>query len=73
MGVQLFAGKFYKCVYQDLTRLSESDEVQNKAECISKNLTWINSKINFDNTLNGYLGKLGNNKRGYNSKIFIKL
>jgi hypothetical protein len=56
MGVQLFAGKFYKCVYSNLTRLSAEDEVKNQNECISRNFTWQNSKINFDNTLNGYLG-----------------
>lgn len=57
MGVQLFSGKFYKCVYQNLSRLSDYDEVKNKSECIQKNFTWQNSKINFDNTLNGFLGK----------------
>jgi hypothetical protein len=56
MGVQIFAGKFYRCVYQNLTRLSAEDDVENRAECLSKNLTWKNTKINFDNTLNGYLG-----------------
>lgn len=57
MGVQLFAGKFYKCVYQNMSQLSEEDEVKNKNECLSKGFFWQNSKINFDNTLNGYLGK----------------
>ena len=56
MGVHLFAGKFYKCVYKNFTRLSEEDEVTNKDECLNKSLLWHNSKINFDNTLNGYLG-----------------
>ena len=57
MGVQLFAGKFYKCVYQDHSRLSKEDEVQNKTECLSKGFLWQNSRINFDNTLNAYLGR----------------
>ena len=56
MGVQLFAGKFYKCVYPNLTRLSEEDDVKDKTDCLNKTLVWQNSKINFDNTLNGYLG-----------------
>ena len=58
MGVQLFAGKFYKCVYQNLTRLEKHDEVHNKTECLSKGFLWYNSRINFDNALNAYLGKI---------------
>jgi hypothetical protein len=59
IGVQLFAGKFHKCVYENLTRLSKEDEelVMNKSDCLNKSLIWHNSKINFDNTMNGYLGK----------------
>ncbi len=60
MGVQLFAGKFYKCVYPDYSRLSAEDEVQNKTECLSKGYVWYNSRVNFDNTLNAYLGKKNN-------------
>ena len=56
MGVQLFAGKFYKCVYPDLSRLKAEDEVHNKTECLSKGYVWYNSRINFDNTMNAYLG-----------------
>jgi hypothetical protein len=58
MGVQLFAGKFYKCVYSDYTRLLEKDKVENKTECLSKGYLWYNSKFNFDNIINGYLGIL---------------
>lgn len=29
--------------------------VRNKSQCLSKNLTWINSKISFDNVGIGYL------------------
>ena len=58
MGVQLFAGKFYKCVYRDYTRLLDKDKVENKSQCLSKGFLWYNSKINFDNIINGYLGIL---------------
>ena len=56
LGVQLFAGKFYKCVDSEGNRLSAS-EVYDKAACISSNgtYTWINSNINFDNVANGFL------------------
>jgi hypothetical protein len=54
MGVQLFAGRFYKCVYANQTRIPY-DIVKTKFECLSNNYTWINSKINFDNVANSYL------------------
>jgi len=62
MGVQLFAGKFYKCVDSDFNTVPY-DIVQNKKQCLElKNLTnkydWVNSRINFDNTLNAYLALL---------------
>lgn len=62
MGVQLFAGKFYKCV--DVNQQTVSFEiVQNKQQCLEmKNLTneydWVNSRINFDNVMNAYLALL---------------
>ncbi len=56
MGVQLFAGKFYKCVYINThDRVNIAENVTNKIDCLNKNLTWENSRINFDNVLNGYL------------------
>ena len=57
MGVQFFAGKFYKCVYADDTRVPY-EIVANKTECLAKNLTWMNSRINFDNVANSYLALL---------------
>lgn len=57
MGVQLFAGKFYKCVYPNMTRVPY-EEVKNINECNDKNYSWINSKINFDNVINAYLALL---------------
>ena len=58
MGVQLFAGRFYKCIYtENITRVPY-EIVRSKAECKLKNLTWINSRINFDNVANSYLALL---------------
>ena len=51
MGVQLFAGRFYKCVYPNQTKVP-FEIVANINECRAKNLTWINSRINFDNVFN---------------------
>ncbi len=56
MGVQLFAGRFYKCVYLNThDRVNISENVTNKDDCFKKNFTWENSRVNFDNVLNGYL------------------
>ncbi|CAF4109785.1 unnamed protein product, partial [Rotaria magnacalcarata] len=56
MGVQLFGGKFYKCVYVDThNRVNLTENVTNKVDCLHKNFTWENSRVNFDNVLNGYL------------------
>ena len=54
MGVQLFSGRFYKCVYENQTRVPYNI-VTSMNECKMKNYTWINSRINFDNVLNSYL------------------
>ncbi|KYO46980.1 hypothetical protein Y1Q_0014534 [Alligator mississippiensis] len=62
MGVNLFAGKFQKCV-----NLTEEDSelshlIENKNQCQSLNDTkkiyWINDKVNFDNVGSGYLALL---------------
>uniref|UniRef100_A0A1I8HQ99 Sodium channel protein n=1 Tax=Macrostomum lignano TaxID=282301 RepID=A0A1I8HQ99_9PLAT len=59
MGVQLFGGQFYKCVDSNNERVS-ADLVPNKEACEAMaaafhNVSWENSRINFDNFLNGYL------------------
>ncbi|XP_071080138.1 sodium channel protein para-like isoform X7 [Haliotis cracherodii] len=54
MGVQLFAGRFHKCVDADGTRLNIS-VVDHRNQCETQNYTWTNSKINFDNVMNAYL------------------
>ena len=56
MGVQLFGGKFYKCVYNGThDRVNLTENVTNKEDCFNKNFTWENSRVNFDNVFNGYL------------------
>lgn len=57
MGVQLFAGRFYKCVDKNNIKL-KYQEVANMNECLLKNYTWVNSRINFDNVLSAYLALL---------------
>lgn len=54
VGVQFFAGKFYKCVDEDGNKLPVNI-TNDKFECEAKNYTWINSKINFDDVLMAYL------------------
>ncbi|CAL4063472.1 unnamed protein product, partial [Meganyctiphanes norvegica] len=62
MGVQMFGGKFYKCIdpvtrERVPTKADDNDTVTvtTHAECITKNLSWINSKINFDHVGYAYL------------------
>jgi hypothetical protein len=56
MGVQLFGGRFYKCIYNGThDRVHVSENVTNKMDCRNKNFTWENSPVNFDHVLNGYL------------------
>ncbi|KAH3854426.1 hypothetical protein DPMN_096968 [Dreissena polymorpha] len=59
VGVQFFAGKFFKCVDENNTRIAAS-VVKNKSDCLNhpNNYTWENSAINFDNVLNAYLALL---------------
>ncbi|XP_062604353.1 sodium channel protein para-like isoform X2 [Saccostrea cucullata] len=57
LGVQLFAGKFYKCVDSDGNKLS-TNLTANKTECLSKNHTWENSRINFDDVPQSLLALL---------------
>ncbi|XP_070174402.1 sodium channel protein 1 brain-like isoform X2 [Littorina saxatilis] len=53
MGVQFFAGTFYKCI--DINT-EEKIDVLTKAECLATNNSyWFNSHINFDNVGNGFL------------------
>ncbi|PKU49448.1 sodium channel protein type 2 subunit alpha-like isoform x1 [Limosa lapponica baueri] len=63
MGVNLFAGKFYRCVNTTTGEQFPPEEVTNVTVC--KNLTitsgdvqWKNVKVNFDNVAAGYLSLL---------------
>ena len=57
LGVHFFAGKFYKCVDENNAQLLAS-VIASKAECLNRTMDgyrWINSKVNFDNVLAGFL------------------
>eukprot|EP00094_Tigriopus_californicus_P006087 TCALIF_05863-PA protein Name:"Similar to para Sodium channel protein para (Drosophila melanogaster)" AED:0.15 eAED:0.18 QI:29/0.48/0.42/0.88/0.68/0.76/26/1108/2230 len=56
MGVQMFAGKYYKCI-DLLTGLRVSAEiVPNSEACLSENNTaWVNSRITFDHVGHAYI------------------
>nr|QPI69427.1 voltage-gated sodium channel invertebrate type 1 variant [Hapalochlaena lunulata] len=57
MGVQLFNGRFHKCMYIHNKSKVPAEEVNNRSQCEeNKNIyEWKNSPINFDNVFNGYL------------------
>ncbi|KAL4623474.1 sodium channel protein type 4 subunit alpha-like [Arapaima gigas] len=60
MGVNLFAGKFGKCVNRT-GYIHNASVVNNKSECQAKNDTqfyWTKVKVNFDNVGSGYLSLL---------------
>ncbi|XP_015225954.1 PREDICTED: sodium channel protein type 2 subunit alpha-like [Cyprinodon variegatus] len=59
MGVNLFAGKFYKCVHNDTGEEFPKEIVKYKNDCdIHPNGKWKNLKVNFDNVAMGYLALL---------------
>ncbi|XP_067326192.1 sodium channel protein type 4 subunit alpha [Anolis sagrei] len=65
MGVNLFAGKYYRCVNTTTGELFEISEINNKTDCLNlinfENATdvrWLNVKVNFDNVGLGYLSLL---------------
>ena len=56
VGYQLFGGKFYKCVNALTLERFNDTVVKNKSMCNETNgMRWINSKINFDTSLQGFL------------------
>ncbi|XP_069329558.1 sodium channel protein type 10 subunit alpha isoform X3 [Eulemur rufifrons] len=64
MGVNLFAGKFGRCINttkEDFSLVPLSI-VNNKSDCVIQNYTsnffWVNVKVNFDNVAMGYLALL---------------
>ncbi|KYM97213.1 Sodium channel protein para [Cyphomyrmex costatus] len=54
MGVQLFAGKYYKCVDANKTTLSY-EIIPDRNACNTENYTWENSPMNFDHVGKAYL------------------
>ncbi|XP_078475469.1 sodium channel protein type 1 subunit alpha-like isoform X1 [Lampetra fluviatilis] len=62
MGVNLFAGKYWKCVNTTDGEMMLLSQVNNHSDCINVNssgdLRWVNVKINFDNVGMGYLALL---------------
>ena len=55
LGVQLFGGKFYKCVDDETGDRFPPQVVDSKADCLGRNLTWKNSPIHFDHVGHAYL------------------
>ncbi|NWV49317.1 SCN5A protein, partial [Daphoenositta chrysoptera] len=62
MGVNLFAGKFGKCVNMTEENSELNSSIDNKVDCGMYNNTgkiyWVNVKVNFDNVGSGYLALL---------------
>ncbi|XP_068274829.1 sodium channel protein type 4 subunit alpha isoform X2 [Nyctibius grandis] len=62
MGVNLFAGKFYRCMNTTSGEVFEIDVVNNKSDCMAllytNEVRWVNVKVNFDNVGLGYLSLL---------------
>ncbi|CAJ0957238.1 unnamed protein product [Ranitomeya imitator] len=62
MGVNLFAGKYYRCINTTTSELFDISVVNNRSDCMALNFTeqvrWVNVKVNFDNVGLGYLSLL---------------
>nr|CAB3265897.1 sodium channel protein type 9 subunit alpha [Phallusia mammillata] len=72
MGVNLFAGKFWKCanitsgeklpptnyVFQNVTYPEINKTVCNELTALSPDIRWKNGKVHFDNAFSGYLALL---------------
>ncbi|XP_009886079.1 PREDICTED: sodium channel protein type 5 subunit alpha-like [Charadrius vociferus] len=62
MGVNLFAGKFGKCVNLTEENSEINDSINDITDCRMHNNTgkifWVNVKVNFDNVGSGYLALL---------------
>jgi len=56
VGYQLFNGKFYRCVDNRTLEIIEWHKVKTMEQCNeSMNMRWMNAKINFDSSLQGFL------------------
>ncbi|XP_076007885.1 sodium channel protein type 4 subunit alpha A [Genypterus blacodes] len=63
MGVNLFAGKFYRCINTTTEELFPMTVVNNKSDCLAlkeatQEARWVNVKVNYDNVGKGYLSLL---------------
>uniref|UniRef100_A0A7N8WP42 Sodium channel protein n=1 Tax=Mastacembelus armatus TaxID=205130 RepID=A0A7N8WP42_9TELE len=63
MGVNLFAGKFYRCINTTTEELFSVTEVNNKSDCLAigeatQEARWVNVKVNYDHVGKGYLSLL---------------
>nr|XP_046233016.1 sodium channel protein type 4 subunit alpha A isoform X2 [Scatophagus argus] len=63
MGVNLFAGKFYRCINTTTEELFPITEVNNRSDCLAireatQEARWVNVKVNYDNVGKGYLSLL---------------
>ncbi|KAM4691947.1 sodium channel protein type 4 subunit alpha-like [Rhinophrynus dorsalis] len=62
MGVNLFAGKYYRCINTTTSEVLDISVVNNRSDCYALNYTeqvrWVNVKVNFDNVGLGYLSLL---------------
>nr|XP_057934255.1 sodium channel protein type 4 subunit alpha A [Doryrhamphus excisus] len=63
MGVNLFAGKFYRCVNTTTGERFPLAEVNNMSDCLAlqeatREARWVNVKVNYDNVGKGYLSLL---------------
>ncbi|KAK3529403.1 hypothetical protein QTP70_031133, partial [Hemibagrus guttatus] len=62
MGVNLFAGKFYRCINTTTEELLPIEQVNNKSDCLAlmdtNETRWVNVKVNYDNVGFGYLSLL---------------
>uniref|UniRef100_A0A4W6BXM5 Sodium channel protein n=1 Tax=Lates calcarifer TaxID=8187 RepID=A0A4W6BXM5_LATCA len=63
MGVNLFAGKFYRCINTTTEELFPLTVVNNRSDCMAikeatQEARWVNVKVNYDNVGKGYLSLL---------------
>uniref|UniRef100_A0A3Q1GYU6 Sodium channel protein n=1 Tax=Acanthochromis polyacanthus TaxID=80966 RepID=A0A3Q1GYU6_9TELE len=63
MGVNLFAGKYYRCINTTTEELFLLTEVNNHSDCMAiqeatQEARWVNVKVNYDNVGSGYLSLL---------------
>ncbi|XP_060033754.1 sodium channel protein type 7 subunit alpha isoform X2 [Erinaceus europaeus] len=62
MGVNLFAGKFYRCFGPESEDVFPLPEVLNRSDCeslaLNESFSWKKIQVNFDNVGNGFLALL---------------